>query len=356
MTNLLCSAGTVDLYDVGNRSHPKLGGIGMFDCMANPVGPRVDGQCGEMSAFSKVQAKWVEPIEITRDGEYTARVSNRFPDIFRISTGFGEGEYLLIENRGQLGYDSAMPGSGILIFHVDEAAKKQKNPGFPGQDGWPENGNHYMVALLPADGQFELEQFENNGDVGDYWKKGQSLGPSHGHAVYPNTDRYQGGVVFSTNIKLTILSDPGPEMKFRVEGLGEDVLYPVEPSPVPATQPSLSPEVGSSPSTNQPTSGADGVTIYWVPVSEPAPNPEHTDGFDSSLFMSTTLTPMNNIPTVAPTIFSKPTTKLEFSQPTVKLDVTPANRGALRSQEKSSGVRVFSGLAAWLTAICLIWV
>lgn len=315
--------GIIDLYDVGNWDHANLGGVGIFDCMSNVPGPRADGECGELSAFTKVFADWVIPIVITEDGDYVARSSNEIGDIFRIDSGFSEDEYLLIENRAQSGYDANMPGGGILIYHVDENIEKQKNPGFPGQEGWPQNGNHYKVALLQADGKYELEQLINNGDAGDYWVKDQSIGPSNGANIYPNTDSYQGGVIVPTNIRITILSDPGPTMKFRVEGLGgltAPVSAPTAPSPVVTAQPTSTP-VNVATSTN-------GVTAQLMPAivttSVPAPQASETSGFDSNYFMSVTLHPKNETswkPSPSPTKFNKPTAKLELVDRPLNLDV-----------------------------------
>ena len=172
--------GTPDLYDVGARQSRKLGGTGFFDSMSNPTGTNRDGMISSVGAFTKERLGWVTPTEITYDGVYTIRTSNQFPDLFKISQGYGDGEYLLIENRQALDYDATLPGQGLLILHVDNALRLQDTAGYPGQDGWPGNGKHYRVALLPADGNYDLEQGVNNGDAGDYWVAGKTLGPSNG--------------------------------------------------------------------------------------------------------------------------------------------------------------------------------
>ena len=37
--------------------------------------------------------------------------------VFRIDTGT-DGDYFLLENRRQAGFDSALPGSGLIIYHI----------------------------------------------------------------------------------------------------------------------------------------------------------------------------------------------------------------------------------------------
>ena len=87
-------------------------------------------------------------------------------------------EYFFLENRQQIvgSYDEWLPGSGLLIWHIDEA--------FWSIYGGPNNntectniphcqgpcaaaGTHYMVALEQADGLDNLEFAANWGDPGD---------------------------------------------------------------------------------------------------------------------------------------------------------------------------------------------
>jgi hypothetical protein len=104
------------------------------------------------SAWSKIQLGWVTPTVIKAAGTYTARKACAFPDVFQISKNFPVGEYLLIENRQKCNFDAVIPGPGLAIFHIDDSAS-YTTEGYPGQSGWPTNGNHYKVSLLQADGR-----------------------------------------------------------------------------------------------------------------------------------------------------------------------------------------------------------
>lgn len=89
-------------------------------------------------------------------------------------------EYFLVENRQQFPgglpgyYDQWLPGSGLLIWHVDEAMwsiyggpdNNSECTTVPHCSGacW---GTHYLVALEQADGVDNLENLINSGDVGD---------------------------------------------------------------------------------------------------------------------------------------------------------------------------------------------
>jgi hypothetical protein len=69
------------------------------------------------------------------------------PQIYRISApGFGLQEWLLIENRQAISYDTEMPAGagGLAIYHIDEASDDTQSTG-PTSSNWPA---HYRVALL----------------------------------------------------------------------------------------------------------------------------------------------------------------------------------------------------------------
>jgi M6 family metalloprotease-like protein len=310
--------GTPDLYDLGTTtSGTGLGGIGMLDIMSNAWGPIGNAEPASMSAYTKLLTGWLVPKEITADGTYTINLLLNNADAYIIRQGFGTNEYLLIENRGNLNRDAGLPGAGLLIYHVDEMVAAQDTPGFPGQDGWPTNGQHYKVALLQADGKYDLEQRVNNGDAGDYWVSGMTLGPGS-TGQYPNTDSYQGGNIQSTGITITDFSAAGDTMTFRVEGLGGGTAAaPSTPPPVAASVTTPSPTMGSvevimvdTPSTTPPpgttatpTMGSGGgAAITEPPVTTPSPTatwvaPATTTPSPTAGIVGITLAPGTGTPT-----------------------------------------------------------
>ncbi|MCB0314828.1 MAG: hypothetical protein KDH84_16485, partial [Calditrichaeota bacterium] len=75
-------------------------------------------------------------------------------------------QYFLVENRQPVGYDAALPGFGLCIYHVDEDIGTQNDDEwYPGHTSF----GHYLVALEQADGMWNLEQNINRGDNGDPW-------------------------------------------------------------------------------------------------------------------------------------------------------------------------------------------
>jgi hypothetical protein len=171
---------------------------------------------------------WLDPIVIDRDGFYAIQPSEISGHIYKIDANFPDGEYLLIENRQPIKWDSNFPSQcGILIYHIDESAAQQTTRGYPGKKGWP--AEHYMVSIVQADGNYDIEKGVNPGDESDFWRKGDVLGPG---GDFPNTDSIQLGQRRQTGLTIEILTDPGFIMSFRVSGIGSSKKAPTYRSSV----------------------------------------------------------------------------------------------------------------------------
>ena len=154
--------GMPDFYDYTSRSS----GLGRWSVMA---GGGSNGNSGDMpahmDAWCKVQLGWVAPTVATTSiiGAPAPQVLDN-EVIYQVFAGASTTEYYLIENRQQVGFDAALPGAGLLIYHVDDTQTSNDNPWYPGNTNW---GN-YRVALEQADGLWELDQSPfAAGDVGD---------------------------------------------------------------------------------------------------------------------------------------------------------------------------------------------
>ncbi|KAL7553178.1 hypothetical protein ACHAWF_016431 [Thalassiosira exigua] len=212
--------GLPDLYDTTFKGK----GLGGFDFMSQSWGLDATGKYPPaLSAWSKVKLGWATAETITKDGTYELEVAN--PEspykVYKITHNFPEGEYLLFENRQPIGYDSKLNKGGIAIYHVDDTKKGQKNCGFPEQEGWPQNGNHYQIALLAASGNYDLERGKNEGSGADLFSADSKLVELGDGTSFPNTDAYQGGVLEDTGIRIFGFSASGPVMTFQVEGLAK---------------------------------------------------------------------------------------------------------------------------------------
>lgn len=93
--------GEWDLMDFGNYS-----GQGFLPC--------------NYSAHERMLMGWLTPVELTS----TTTVTNMpalidEPVAYLIRNDGAENEFYIVENRQQKGWDGELPGSGILVFHID---------------------------------------------------------------------------------------------------------------------------------------------------------------------------------------------------------------------------------------------
>ncbi|MBN2307925.1 MAG: M6 family metalloprotease domain-containing protein [Candidatus Hydrogenedentes bacterium] len=204
-----------DLYDLDHSSR----GAGYYCLMADCMGFEVIGfRPQHLSAWCKEFLGWVEPKWLAIPGTYSVPQVEAEPVVYKIANGYShpeplDTEYLLIENRQPVGFDAGLPQGGLAIWHVDRAKEDNRDEGYPGQPGWPQNNCHYRVALLPADGDYDLERDRNQGDAGDLFRAGHvsRIDPT----TRPSTDKYGGGQPASSYNAITDISASGPVMTFR---------------------------------------------------------------------------------------------------------------------------------------------
>jgi immune inhibitor A len=152
--------GLPDLYDIDYDPETSAG-IGIWSLMAIGCYNNYSRSPAHFDAWCKAKLGFVTPIEVIGNmtGVEFPPVESE-PVVYKLWMGGVYGtEYFLVENRQRVGFDFALPGSGLLIYHIDD------NTTF--------NNVHvqrYHVAVEQADGAFQLEYGNNNeGDAGDPW-------------------------------------------------------------------------------------------------------------------------------------------------------------------------------------------
>ena len=211
-----------DLYDTDQSGY----GSGNYDMMANMWGWENDQYNPPiMSCWTKAQQEWIETTDLNESGIYNLPSAAENPVCYKITKGFPENEYLLVENRHASSYDINIPGGGgLAVWHIDEDAEYD-DEGYPEQGDFPSNGRHYRVSLLQADGEYALEKGLNRGDYGDLFREGDELCPT---GSLPNTESYQYGRIQNTGVHIYDISAPGPVMNFKVSFDGEIVEKSIE--------------------------------------------------------------------------------------------------------------------------------
>ncbi len=230
-----------------------------------------------MCAWSKMKMGWIAPTQLLLGAHSLSHLEVN-AEAFVLDSGYPNGEYVLIENRRQVGFDAQLPQQGLGIYHCDDAKGElgsnnvNADEGYPGQAGWPANGNHYRIALLQADDDWELEQGFNRGDSLDPYRA--SFATQITGTTSPNLRAYQQGNVIANDNRLTSISAPATNMTFTY----------ANPSAPSITSASLPAATLATPYTQalSVTGGTGGKT--WAEVIE---NPVYTEqNLGSSLFAS----------------------------------------------------------------------
>jgi len=154
--------GLPDLYDVADTDFTSAG-LGKWSLMAGGSYNGNSRSPSHFDAWCKSMLGFLTPVEVASNmtDVSIAQIESE-PVAYKIwaDGDYSGPEYFIIENRQQVGFDNALPGSGLCIYHVDETAGD-----WFGSNNDPD---HYHVAMEQADGLFQLEYVLNSkGDGGD---------------------------------------------------------------------------------------------------------------------------------------------------------------------------------------------
>ena len=204
--------GLPDLYDNDGSS----AGVGDWSLMSGGTWGTVNRQGDSPSLldpWSKYFLGWVTPTPVVGPmPSQNIPASIASPTVFQFLSGSalsGTGEYFLIENRQQSGFDVQLDGSGLLVWHIDEAQHTNSAECVPGGSPTCSATVHYKVALIQADNAFHLELGSSNqGDAGDPFP-GTSNRTLLTGATTPNANLWDGS---ASGVSITSISEPGEVM------------------------------------------------------------------------------------------------------------------------------------------------
>jgi len=156
--------GLPELYAPGGASHE---GIGVWGLMGQGTWLGRGNEPPHPSAWEKARLGWVdvETVTQTTRGVRLPAVEVE-PRVIKIPAVPGNPkEYYLLENRARVGADRALPGEGLLVWHVDESVE-----GFRTAQS---DAHHKLLHLVEADGRGDLDRGHaaggNRGDATDPW-------------------------------------------------------------------------------------------------------------------------------------------------------------------------------------------
>jgi immune inhibitor A len=165
--------GLRDLYDSDNSS----AGVGNWSLMGGGGTLRLGSAPPLLDPWSSAKLGWLQPQTLT--GPPTLRTiptagSSRTAAFKLYPGGATSGpEYFLIENRQKAGIDGWLPGSGLLVWHVDEGRPNnldethklvdvEEASGIQHMDlGWNEPGSDFGRADDPFPGDLGIREFSD---------------------------------------------------------------------------------------------------------------------------------------------------------------------------------------------------
>jgi M6 family metalloprotease-like protein len=200
--------GLPDLYDVTYRSS----GDGMWDLMASGGWGGYGTVPTHLSAWSKAYLGWVTPQTVNNyvEGLEVAQMEGAGGKVIKVPTT-SSSEYFLLENREQVGYDRYLPGSGLLIWHIDQAVISA----YLWYNYVNANAAHKGVDLEEGSGVQDLDTGANDGDRNDPWSSNpQGFSPTS----TPNSNLYDGS---DTKVRIFNISGSGSVMTIDIDFGGD---------------------------------------------------------------------------------------------------------------------------------------
>jgi len=148
-----------DFYDPNyDEDGKEWDGSGSWDLMAGGSYNGGGHRPAHPAGLHKTQHNWLDVNEVTSSGTFTlAPYTASSGSVLKLtSPKYRNGQYLLLENRSRTGFDSDLPGEGLLVWKVDETADMFA----------PEKP---ALLLVQADGRRQLQTPNdwNTGDAGD---------------------------------------------------------------------------------------------------------------------------------------------------------------------------------------------
>lgn len=153
--------GLPDLYDTDYSS----AGVGMWSMMAGGAWGGGGERPVHFDPWCKYRIGVIDPIPVVQNQRNLVLPPVELePEVLMLwREDDWNNEFFLLENRARIGYDTSMPGQGVMIWHIDEDKRSNSEEWYPG-----ENPNaHYLVAVEQADGNWDLEHNSGRGDGGD---------------------------------------------------------------------------------------------------------------------------------------------------------------------------------------------
>ena len=214
-----------DLYDTDGSSQ----GVGAWSVMGSGTWLATTGNYpgsspAHLDPFSKSYEGWLTPQKVSgsnlstsiQQAETNATAIQLLDNPNGVDWTFGgssgTGEYFLVENRQRVGYDAALPGTGLLVWHIDETRISDNTANA--------TDSRRLVDVEEADGFGHLDSKTNRGDTGDPYP-GSSNNTLFNGSSNPNSLLYSGN---SSGITVSNISGSSSTMSANISTTGGDTI------------------------------------------------------------------------------------------------------------------------------------
>lgn len=217
------SFGLADYYDYDADAGAP-GGVGGLDMM--------DANLGNHNAFSRWLLDWIKPSSVRFEAPASRTLlasgaqaqGNKALAIFPgvQESDAPSGEMFIVENRHKVGNDAGLPGSGLLIWHVDASVNGD------GTDFRNDNSfsDPKLIRLVRADSDVDFRDGEPAG-AGTFFGASAAFSPTS----RPSSRAYSGA---DTGVVIDQVGAIGESTNVRIGFLTAVAAAP-EPAPAPPT-------------------------------------------------------------------------------------------------------------------------
>lgn len=178
--------------------------VGAWDIM-DSGNYNMDGFCPPgFSAHERMLLGWLDVTELTEPTSVTGMpaLAER-GEAYLIRNDGALNEYYILENRQQTGWDASLPGSGVLIFHIDYDE-------YVWRYGTPNSSSLKRYSLFPASNETFVSA--------QYWKNWAY--PYNGNDMLTNDSKPAAKLIHENTDSSLLMSKPVTRIAINEEGLG----------------------------------------------------------------------------------------------------------------------------------------
>ena len=136
--------GLPDMYDLDDVNY----GTKYWDIMGTGVHNNNGFTPAGYTGYDKMALGWQQPVVLEKSGHVAGqKPMSEGGEFYMIRNDNHPDEYYLLENRQQTGWDAAIPGTGLLVMHIDYDPAFFNNP----NQTETTNNTHQRCAIILAD-------------------------------------------------------------------------------------------------------------------------------------------------------------------------------------------------------------